>query len=126
MNTTTQTTVVPTESTEGGRLVRANLQGVIVHITCPDWCVIDHAAQPVMFIQDVNHVSAHTEDGVLPLAAHLFSYPYSGDGLGVQVAVDLDGDSSELNADEARQAAAELRTLAAQLEALAALADGTV
>lgn len=106
------------------RLVSASLQGVEVYIPCPTWCTVAHSKDDVMFVQDICHAGVTDEDSVLPLAATLVSYPYAG--VGVQVAVDFDGESYELGRSEALQAAAELRVLADRIEALASLADGEV
>jgi hypothetical protein len=121
VNTTTAAFVGSPETAPGTRLVSANLQGVEVYVPCPEWCVVSHAQDEVMFVQDISHYGAAEADDVLPLAATLVSYPYSG--VGAQVAVDFDGEAYELNRTEALTAADELRALADRIEALAAFAD---
>ncbi|MBI0381520.1 hypothetical protein JBE27_35975 [Streptomyces albiflaviniger] len=79
------------------------VRGQRIAVPCPDWCVVDHAAQDLAFLEDVSH---HGEEVSLPvrqfdgsveqiLTAHLAQWPFADKGE-TYIAVDADG-SGECN-----------------------------
>lgn len=121
------TVAIPSPS--GERLVPASVRGRIVHVSCPDWCVVDHAAADEHHLEDVSHLGEQlsmtapvgltgSED---VLVAHVSQWPFSGE-THPYLALDATGcgEFSELTKVQALAFADQLVAHAAQLRALAA------
>lgn len=85
------------------RLVAAVVQGQRTSVPCPPWCVVDHAAEDLAFLEDLSHAG---EAATLPvrqfdgsveevLAAQLVEWPFAREGE-AYLSVDADG-SGECN-----------------------------
>ncbi|WP_221890340.1 DUF6907 domain-containing protein, partial [Streptomyces sp. WAC05858] len=85
------------------RLVAAKVQGQRIAVPCPDWCVVDHAAEDLAFLEDLSHAC---EAATLPvrqfdgsveqvLTAQLVQWPFAREGE-AYLSVDADG-SGECN-----------------------------
>lgn len=83
------------------RLSATSVRGVPVHVECPSWCVTDHAAEDLAFLEDVHHYGPAVGVTVpvfgggteTVLVAHLALWP--ADGKGVYVVVNIDGSAFE-------------------------------
>ncbi|MFJ7341435.1 DUF6907 domain-containing protein [Streptomyces sp. NPDC101110] len=92
---------VPGALKPGYRLVPARIgrstdEGIIVHLPCPTWCVVDHVAEKSVFLEDVNHegerraMSFTPSSGPrVPVEVYLSQWPGSHEPQ-TQLAVDLD------------------------------------
>jgi hypothetical protein len=118
---------VPIASPSGERLVPASLNGQIVHVSCPDWCVVNHAADDPNHIEDIDHkseqvslsapVGGHMES---VLEAWLSAFPFS-EGGEARLALDVTGGGNPagLSAAEAVAFADQLVAHAAVIRSLA-------
>ncbi|MEU8525282.1 hypothetical protein AB0C77_06715 [Streptomyces sp. NPDC048629] len=137
MSTTVSTrgSEISTATLQAPRLVPAVLSGARMHIDCPRWCVVDHAADPGALIEDLSHESDYVDleasivnkpDG-LQLFARLGLDPLSADPWRQQPFLLIDGGSGpdDLTLDAADEFADSLVGFAAQIRELARAArDG--
>jgi hypothetical protein len=104
------------------RLVAAVVRGQRIPIPCPPWCVVDHAAEDLAFLEDLSHAG---EAAALPvrqfdgsveevLAAQLVQWPFAREGE-AYLSVDADG-SGECNQYRAAAALAFADQLIAHAE----------
>ncbi|MFH8410716.1 DUF6907 domain-containing protein [Streptomyces sp. NPDC018019] len=119
------------------RLAATSVRGVSVRVVCPGWCVTDHAAEGVAFLEDVHHYGPRVQLSV-PLygggtgsvmAAHLALWPFAAveDEGRTYLAVDPDG-SGEVNSlyrEAALAFADQLAAHAADIRRLADFVDAT-
>ncbi|MFK8850460.1 DUF6907 domain-containing protein [Streptomyces sp. Ac-502] len=117
------------------RLAATSVRGVPVHVPCPDWCVTDHAAEDLSFLEDVHHYGPRVQMSVplygggteTVMVAHLALWPFAHDedkGR-AYLAIDPDG-SGEVNSlyrDAALAFADQLAAHAADIRRLALQAD---
>jgi hypothetical protein len=114
-------TVTPTPSLSP-RLVAAVVRGQRIVVPCPSWCVVDHAAEDVAFLEDLSHAG---EAAALPvrqfdgsveriLAAQVVQWPFAREGE-AYLSVDADG-SGECNQYRAAAALAFADQLVAHAE----------
>jgi len=118
---------VATSEPSGERLVPASVRGQIIRVSCPDWCVVDHAADDPNHIEDIDHkseqvslsapVGGHMES---VLEAWLSAFPFSERGE-ARLALDVTGggNPAELSAAEAVAFADQLVAHAAVIRSLA-------
>ncbi|MDX3230581.1 DUF6907 domain-containing protein [Streptomyces sp. ME19-01-6] len=99
----TSAPVTPTPPSASPRLVAAVVRGQRIAIPCPPWCVVDHAAEDLAFLEDLSHAG---EAATLPvrqfdgsveevLVAQLVQWPFTREGE-AYLSVDADG-SGECN-----------------------------
>ncbi|WP_435861914.1 DUF6907 domain-containing protein [Streptomyces sparsogenes] len=85
------------------RLVAAVVRGQRIPVPCPSWCVVDHSAQDLAFLEDLSHAGETVTlpvrqfDGSLEriLAAQLVEWPFTEKNE-AYLSVDADG-SGECN-----------------------------
>lgn len=85
------------------RLVAAVVRGQRSPVPCPPWCVVDHAAEDLAFLEDLSHAGEAVAlpvrqfDGSveLILAAQVVQWPFAREGE-AYLSVDADG-SGECN-----------------------------
>lgn len=119
---------VATSEPGGERLVPASLRGQTIHVACPDWCVVDHAATDEHYLEDVSHLGKQlsmtapvglngSED---VLVAHVSQWTFSGE-THPYLALDAtgSGEFSELTKVQALAFADQIVAHAAMIRSLA-------
>lgn len=96
-----------------------------VWIECPNWCVVDHAADRVGFVEDINHRGAResvrlspSQSEWVPLEVFVSQWPASDDG-GPYLAVDVDAEVYSYGRTAALAMADQLVAFAANVRRLA-------
>lgn len=127
---------IPSQSTPlpvkpGYRLVPATVgrpgQTQTILVECPAWCVVDHAAERVAFIEDLNHSGERrgicltpSRGDRVPLEVYLAQWPGSSQGNDrPYLAVDLDYEVTSYGRTAAMALADQLVAFAADVRRLA-------
>ncbi|MEU1663603.1 hypothetical protein ABZ547_08305 [Streptomyces sparsogenes] len=100
---TQQSSVPAVTPPSSPRLVAALVRGQRIAIPCPSWCVVNHSAQDLAFLEDLSHASVAVTlpvrqfDGSVEevLAAQVVQWPFAREGE-PYLSVDADG-SGECN-----------------------------
>jgi hypothetical protein len=108
------------------RIGRSTEEGVIVHIPCPSWCIVDHVAEQNVFLEDVNHQGervamnfAPSRGDRTPVEVYVSEWPASREEDGPALAVDLDYDVATYGRTAALSLADQLVAFAADVRRLA-------
>lgn len=86
------------------RKATVRVRGIAVMIDCPPWCVTDHSAENLAFLEDLSHYGAPIALTVpmfgggteKVLIAHLALWPFDGKGAYLALDADNSGEVSNL------------------------------